>query len=217
MDLEGILQNIVDFTATLDPRMAVLLLVICAIGEAGLTVPLLLETIWMTVGLNFYNGNLTFWHMLGLWCSAQVGRQIGAVVLYRIGRFGLPALTKFYHFIHLDRIFNKLMSRAGAVNRINLASPFSVAFGRLVGMRIPMTLVLAAKKKPWILALGVCMASVIFDGLFICVGIILGKIEVKPAYTILITVGVLVVIYLATFLIRFFIKRRRQTNQSIPD
>ncbi len=215
--LESFLQSIVDFAAIKDPRMALLLLVVCAIGEAGLTVPLLLETIWMTVGYNFISGNITFWHMLGLWCSAQIGRQIGAIVLYRIGRFGMPALTMFYHKIHLDRIYNKLMSKAGAVNRINLASPFSVAFGRLVGMRIPMTLVLAAKKKPWILALGVAMASIIFDGLFICVGVILGKIEVKPAYTILITVGVLVVVYLITFSIRFLIKRRRQLDQTADE
>jgi putative Ca2+/H+ antiporter (TMEM165/GDT1 family) len=80
-------------------------------------------------------------------------------------------------------------------------------------MRIPMTLVLAAKKKPWILSLGVVIASIIFDGLFICVGIILGKIEVKPAYTILITVGVLVVVYLVTFCVRLIIRRRRQANE----
>jgi membrane protein DedA with SNARE-associated domain len=211
--LESFLQSIVDFTATLDPRMALLLLVICAIGEAGLTVPLLLETIWMTVGLNYSTGVLSFWHLLGLWFAAQIGRQIGAVVLYNVGRLGMPALNKLYHKVHLDKLFDRLMSKAGAVNKINLASPFSVAFGRLVGMRIPMTLVLAAKKKPFMLAIGVFMASIIFDGLFITVGIILGKIEVKPAYTVLITVGVLAVIYLITFLVTFIIKRRKQTDQ----
>ena len=66
----------------------------------------------------------------------------------------MPALEKFYHKIHLDRIFDRLMSKAAAVKKINFTSPFSVAFGRLVGMRIPMTLVLAAKKKPWMLAAG---------------------------------------------------------------
>ena len=216
--LEGFLQNIVDFTATLDPRMAVLLFVICAIGEVGLSVPLLLEFLWVNIGINLGKGVLSPFHMVLLWAAAQCGRQVGAIALYRIARFGMPALTRFYHKIHLDRIFNKLMSKSTAINRINLSSPFSVAFARLVGMRIPMVLVLAVKKRPGMLALGVLLSSMIFDGLYITVGAIFGKtIEIKPMYTVLITVGILIVIYLVTFLIRFFIKRRRQSNQPVGD
>ena len=220
--LESFLQGIVDFTATLDPRMALLLFVICGIGEAGLTVPLLLEFIWLNVGINLGNGNLPFLQMLGLWFAAQAGRQAGAVVLYRIGRFGMPAFTRFYHKIHLDRIFEKLMAKSGAVSKINMASPFSVAFGRLVGMRIPMTLVLAAKKKQLILAAGVFMASIIFDGLFIFIGSVFGmSIEdikkFNPIYTVLITLGILAVIYLITFIVKFLIKRSRQADQSASE
>jgi membrane protein DedA with SNARE-associated domain len=80
-----------------------------------------------------------------------------------------------------------------------------------------MTLVLAAKKKFWMLSLGVVIASAIFDGLFITVGIILGKIEVKPTYTILITVGVLIVVYLVTLAVRLIMKRRRQARQPAGD
>ncbi len=220
--LQSFLQSIVDFTATLDPRMALLLLVICCIGEAGLTIPLLLEFLWLNVGINLGNGQLSFWHMLGLWCSAQVGRQIGAVVLYRVGRFGMPALTAFYHKIHLDRLFDKLMSKAGGVKNINLTSPFSVALARLVGMRIPMTLVLAMKKKPWMLAAGVAISSVIFDGLYIFIGAVFGMTieDIKhfnPIYTVGITLSILAVIYLVTFLLKFVIKRRRQALPSNND
>jgi membrane-associated protein len=218
--LTNFLQNIVDFTATLDPRMALLLLIICAVGELSLTIPLLLEFIWLNVGMYLGNGQLAFWHMLALWFSAQAGRQIGAVVLYRFGRLVLPALEAFYHKIHLDRIFDRLMAKAPAVNKINLASPFSVAFGRLVGMRIPMTLVLAAKKKPWILAAGVFMASMVFDGLYIFAGAVLGLTidDVKkfnPLYTVLITVGLMLCIYLFTFIMRLIIKKRRQAHQTV--
>ncbi len=220
--LTTFLQSIVDFTATLDPMMALLLLVICAIGEAGVTVPLLLEFIWLNVGMYLGNGQLPFWHMLALWFSAQAGRQIGAVVLYRIGRLGLPALEKLYHKIHLDRLFDRLMSKAGAVKKINLTSPFSVAFARLVGMRIPMTLVLAAKKKPWMLAAGVFMSSMVFDGLYIFAGSVLGLTidDVKkfnPLYTVLITVSLMLVMYLITFLVRKIINRQKKTHQSVSD
>jgi membrane-associated protein len=214
--LEAFFTGIVDFTAhPLDPKVALLLLAICGIGEAGLTVPLLLETIWMTVGYNTASGNLMWWNTVYLWIAAQIGRQIGAYVLYRVGRLGLPPLEKLYHKVHLDRLFNKLMEKAPAVQKINLTSPFTVAFGRLVGMRIPMTLVLAAKKKFWMLSLGVIIASAIFDGLFIMVGVIMGIQEVKPTYTVLITLGVLVVIYLVTLGVKYISRLRHKALQAI--
>jgi membrane-associated protein len=216
--LEAFFNGIVNFTAhPLDPKVALLLLAICCIGEAGLTVPLLLETIWMTVGYNTASGNLAWWNTVYLWLAAQIGRQIGAYVLYRVGRLGLPPLEKLYHKVHLDRLFDKLMERAPAVQKINLTSPFTVAFGRLVGMRIPMTLVLAAKKKFWILSLGVVIASAIFDGLYITIGVIMGIQEVKPTYTVLITVGLLIVVYLSTLGVRFITRKRQKAIQTVDD
>jgi hypothetical protein len=221
MDLAGFLQSIVDFTATLDPRMALLLFVICTLGEIGVSIPFLLEFLWVNVGINLGSGTLSPWHLMGLWASAQVGRQLGTAILYRIARFGMPALTRFYHKIRLDRFFNKIIAKSGAIGRINITSPFSVAFGRLIGMRFPMLLVLAAKKRPGMLALGVLLSSIVFDGLYICVGAIFGiTIDIKkfnPIYIVLITLGVLAFIYLLTFTIRFIFKRRRQLNQPVSD
>jgi membrane-associated protein len=215
MNLENFLQNIVSFTATLDPRMAVLLFVLCLIGEVGLSVPYVLESIWLLVGFNIGSGNMSLWHVLGLWAAAQAGRQIGSILLYHIARFGMPALTKFYHKIHLDIIFNKLMSKSGAVSKVNIASPFSVAFGRMFGMRIPMLLVMAAKKRPAMLALGVLIQALIWDALYICIGIIFGStVHIKPGYMLLISIGGLSVIYLITFLVRMLIKRLRRGRVS---
>jgi hypothetical protein len=214
MDLEGFLRGIVDFTATLDPRMALLLFVICTLGEIGIAIPFLLEFLWVNVGLNVGAGKISAVHLLGLWASAQAGRQIGAMVIYRIARFGMPALTRFYHKIHLDRFINKLISKSGPIARINITSPFSVAFARLIGGRFPMVLLLAAKKRPGTLSLGVILSSIVFDGLYICVGAIFGMTiedikKFNPLYTVLVTIGLLALIYLVTFTIRFFIKRRQ--------
>jgi len=222
MDLEGFLQSIVDFTATLDPRMALLLFVICTLGEIGISIPFLLEFLWVNVGLNLGAGKMPPIQLLGLWASAQVGRQIGTAVIYRIARFGMPALTRFYHKIRLDRFFSKIIARSGPIGRINITSPFSVAFARLIGGRFPMLLVMAAKKRYRMLALGVLLSSIIFDGLYICVGAIFGmRIEdikkFNPIYTVLITVGILAIIYLLTFIIRTIIKRRRLVSEPSTD
>ena len=220
--LETFLQGIVDFTATLDPRMALLFFVICCLGEIGISILFLLEFLWVNVGVNLGTGKMPPWHLAGLWLSAQVGRQLGTIVLYRIARFGMPALTKFYRKIRLDRLFNMLMSKSGAISRINLTSPFSIAFGRLIGMRLPALLLMAAKKRYRMLALGVVLSSIVFDGLYVSVGAIFGMTiedvkEFNPIYTVLITVGLLAVIYLITFFVRLLIKRRRQAQQSIND
>jgi membrane protein DedA with SNARE-associated domain len=222
MDFEGFLRSIVDFTATLDPRMALLLFVICFIGEAGVSILFLLEFLWVNVGINLGTGKMPPWHLAGLWLSAQVGRQLGSAILYRIARFGMPALAKFYRKIRLDRFFNWLMSRSGAISRINFTSPFSIAFGRLIGMRIPALLLMASKKRFRMLALGVLLSSIVFDGLYISVGAIFGMTiedvkQFNPLYTVLITVGILAIIYLITFLIRFFIKRRQKQQPPVED
>ena len=222
MDFEGFLKGIVDFTAALDPRMALLLFVICTLGEIGIAIPFLLEFLWVNVGINLGVGKMPPLQLLGLWVSAQVGRQLGTAILYRIARFGMPALTRFYHKIRLDRFFNKIISKSGAIGRINITSPFSIAFGRLIGMRFPMLLVLAAKKRPGMLALGVLISSIIFDGLYICVGAIFGMTiedikKFNPIYTVLVTLGVLAIIYLLTFTIRFLLKRRQQASQPVND
>jgi membrane protein DedA with SNARE-associated domain len=218
MNLETFLQQIVSFTATLDPRMAILLFLLCAIGEVGLAIPYILESIWLLVGFNIGAGEISPWHVIVLWLSAQAGRQVGTIGLYYIARLGMPALTGFYHKIHLDRIFKMLMARSGAVSRINLASPFSVAFGRMIGMRIPMLLVMAAKKRLGMLSLGVLLSSIIWDVLYIAIGAIFGStVDIEPGYMLLISVGGLTVIYLITFTIRILVKRKRHTEVSTPD
>ena len=61
MDLEAFLQGIVDFTATLDPRMALLLFVICCLGEIGISILFLLEFLWVNVRINLGPGKLPPW------------------------------------------------------------------------------------------------------------------------------------------------------------
>jgi membrane protein DedA with SNARE-associated domain len=218
MNLENFLQSIVSFTATLDPRMAILLFLLCSIGEVGLAIPYILESIWLLVGFNIGAGEISPWHVLILWLAAQAGRQVGTMGLYYIARLGMPTLNGFYHKIHLDRIFKMLMARSGAVSRINLESPFSVAFGRMIGMRIPMLLVMAAKKRLGMLSLGVLISSIIWDALYMAIGAIFGStVDIEPGYMLVISVGGLTVIYLITFTIRILVKRKHRPVQPPQD
>ena len=218
MDLDAILQNIANLTATFNFQLAIPLLLISLIGEIWVSVPLLLELTWLNVGINLGRGVLSPWGMLAFFAASQIGRQAGALVLYRIAMFGLPALNKFYHKIRLDVLFNKFQSKTGnAIDRVNFASPFSIAFARLMAMRIPIAIVLAAKKRPGMLSLGVFISSVIFDGIYISIGAILGRVIDIGPYMFLLSLGILAVIYLVTFLVRMLMKRRKKALQPVEE
>ena len=58
------------------------------------------------------------------------------------------------------------------------------------------------------------MASMVFDGLYIFAGAVLGLTiddvkQFNPLYTVLITVSLMLCIYLITFLVRFITRKRR--------
>jgi len=216
VNLESVLQQIVSFTATLDPRMAVLLFVICAIGEFGLSIPYVLESIWLLVGYQLGHGVLSPLHLAGLWLAAQCGRQVGSMALYRVARFGTPSLTKFYNKLRLSRLFYRISNKSSAINHINLSSPFSVAYGRLFGMRIPMVLVLAVKRRLGMLSLGVLLSSIVWDAIYISLGIIFGStVAIKPTYMFLAALAGITVIYLVTFIARMLIRRARPVNNAM--
>jgi membrane-associated protein len=214
--MEQFFHNLIEFTATPSAWTVFLLFLWCLIGEVGVSIPYVLESFWIVVGYNIATANLAPWYVLVLWLAAQAGRQAGSLGLYRIARFGIPALDKFFHKIHLDRFFHKIQARTGTVNRINLASPFSVAAGRMVGLRIPMMLVMAAKKKLGMLSLGVLLSSIVWDALYIAIGAIFGStVKVEPQYMLLISLGVLTCIYLLTFAIKSIIQHVKKNQPTV--
>jgi hypothetical protein len=213
--MDSFFHRLMDFTASPDAWTLVLLLLWCAMGEVFTTIPYVLESFWLFVGFNVGAGTLAWWYLILLWLAAQAGRQAGSFTLYRIARLGVPVLDKFFHKIHLDKFFHKITSGTGAVKRMNLASPFTVAGGRMIGLRIPMMLVMAAKKRPGMLALGVVLSSIIFDSLYIAIGAIFGSAaKIEPQYLLLISFGVMAVIYLVTYLVKRLIKRLRKPKET---
>jgi hypothetical protein len=219
MNFEGALQQIVAFTATLDPRMAALLFVICAVGEFGISIPYVLEGVWLLTGYQLGSGVLSPLHLVGLWLAAQCGRQVGAMMLYRTARFGTPSLFRLYNKLHLARFFSRLTSKSSTFNHhVNLLSPFSVAYGRLFGMRIPVALALAIKRKPQMLALGVLLSSIVWDAAYISLGVVFGStMVIKPVYMFLASLVGLTILYLVTFIVRRLLNRFRVGSVSASD
>ncbi len=206
MNLGNALAQVLALTTALDPRMVALLFVICAIGEFGMSIPYVLESLWLLVGFQLGAGVLSPLHLAGLWLAAQCGRQVGTVALYQVGRFGSIPLTRFYKQRRLPRFISNV-ANSKMLARINLTSPFSVAFGRLFGMRIPLTLTLGINKKLRTLLIGVFVSSVIWDAIYIAVGLTVGATAlIKPIYMFLYSLAGLTLLYLFTFLIRRLVR-----------
>jgi membrane-associated protein len=212
MNLSGIIQHFLSMTTTLDPRMAAILFVICGIGEFGLiTFPYILEGIWLLLGYQLGAGSLSPLHLIGLWLAAQCGRQVGANSLFQLTRLGAAPIVKLFQWLRLSRFLPKGVNAETLAQKINLYSPFSVASGRFMGLGIPLTLTLAVKKKRKVLMLGILMSSVIWDSIYLALGFAGGTIsQIKPLYMFFVSLGLVTLVYVITFLVRRLVKKLRQ-------
>lgn len=213
MNLEAIFQQVFNLAGTFSPELLVFLFLICLIGEFGASVPYLLETVWLSSGYNLGVGALSFLDIAILWLVAQVGRQIGGTMLYYLGRFSSMPLIKLYHKHFKAGLSGKLSGNNtmpfNLFRRINFLSPFSIALGRLFGLRIPITLTLGVKKQLRPLLFGIVISSLVWDGMYIFLGAVVGaNVVLKPSQMILCSLIGLTVLYAVSFAIQRLLRLR---------
>lgn len=211
MNLENIIQQVLSIAGTFNLTLVIVLFLICSIGEVGVSIPYLLETIWLLSGYNLSNGVLPPFDLILLWLAAQVGRQIGATMLFHLSRFGSMPLVKLYRKYFKAGLFEKLSGSSAMplklLRRINYLSPFSIALGRLIGLRIPLTLTLAVKRQLKTLLPGVLVSSLVWDGIYISLGVIGGRAILKPVQMMLYSLIGLTLLYIVTFAIHRLLRR----------
>lgn len=211
MNLENIFQQILTIAGTFNFTLVVSLCLICLIGEIGVSIPYLLETVWLSSGYNLSHGALSFIELVLLWLAAQVGRQVGALMLFYISRFGSIPLLKLYRKYFRANLSEKLSGSNAMplrlLRRIDYSSPFSLAIGRLFGMRIPLTLAIAVGRPFKRLAMGVLVSSIIWDGVYILLGMIGGYTVLTPAQMMLYSLIGLTILYAITFTVRRLLRR----------
>jgi membrane-associated protein len=213
MNLPHFLSQIPQLTASFDPRTAAFLYAICAIGELGVSVPYILESVWLLAGYQLGAGVLSPVHLVGFWLAAQAGRQTGTMALYFITRLSSSPLARLYRKITSSRFWPKTPLNNNVLKRINLSSSFSLAYGRLVGLRFPLTIMLALQKKLAPVLTGVLLSSLVWDGIYITLGATVGRTAVlKPAEMLLASIATLTLLYLVMFLARRLFKRAQPAS-----
>jgi membrane protein DedA with SNARE-associated domain len=216
MNLASLAQQILNLAGTFNPKLLVFLFLICSIGELGVSVPYVLETVWLSSGYNISTGALSPLEFVLLWLVAQSGRQIGATGLYYLGQFGSMPLMKLYR-----RYFDSAMSERLSKNnswwlrlfcRVDLLSPLSTALGRLIGLRVPMTLTLGVKRQLRNLLLGVLLSSLVFDGICVSLGVVGGQTLLSPAEMVIYSFTGLTLIYGGSLIFRWLSRRKLTVN-----
>ena len=210
---------------TFNLEMACLLFLICFCGEILLaSVPYLLETVWLMAGYNLAAGILSPFHLFLMWLVAVVGRQSGALLLFSVSRLGSLPLTRLYEK-YVGKRLKKFSGNDNWLSRVlqkleSYISPFTIALGRLLGLGTPLTVLLGVKKQYRMLVLGVLLSSLIFDGIFLIIGAVVGaNTRVEPAEMVIFSLIGLTVFYLMVFSIRQalkFIKARSLARYNQP-
>ncbi len=189
--------------------VAAYLFLVCSIPEAiGLSIPYLLETTWLLAGYQFSSGVLSFSNLFLYVLIAIAGREAGAVALYQLSAAGSRLITRYFSRFMPKPDNNKNNgSRFKLLQRLDFLSPFSVAIGRLVWLRIPTTIVLGAKGRLKTLIISVVISSLIWDGTYIALGGVAGRtFTAKPYLLALFFLAAVATSYLISLLIRFFVR-----------
>lgn len=206
--LQALLQQVLNFTGTFSWQLLLFLFLICSIGEFSFSVPYLLETVWLSSGFLLGTGQFNFFQIIIMWAVAQAARQTGATGLYYLSRLSSSPLIKLYNKYFESKVSQKLNEKTPSapirfIRKINYLSPFSVALGRMFWLRIPITLTLGIKRKHKVLAGGVFLQSLVWDAVYISLGLIVGvTVKVEPLQMVLYSLIGLTVLYTITFAIR---------------
>ncbi len=214
MNLDSIIQQALNIAGTFNLTLVVLLFSICVIGEFHIAVPYLLETVWLLAGYHVGSGALSPFALFLLWLAAQAGRQVGATALFYLTRLGSVSVSRIYQ----RRFGVSLAEQSAASNaiafrfwrRLDYLSPLSVAAGRLFWLRIPLTLTLGVKRQLKPLCVGVLLSGLVWDGIYIVLGVIGGHTPLTREQMLLYSLAGLTLLYAVTVVARQLARAKRK-------
>ena len=175
--------------------------------------PYVLEGIWLLAGYQLGAGVLSPLALVGLWLAVVAGRQVGSLALYRVLRFGAGPLGRLYNRLRASRFWPKGSLDRKLSDRISSLSAFASAYGRLIGLSFPVALALAAKRRPLTLVKAVVLSSLVWDGIYLALGITVGnKALLSPGQMLVAALGGMTALYSVAFGARYWFRLMRSVR-----
>jgi membrane-associated protein len=206
--LEQLFAPLLHLTSTFDLRAAVLLFLLCAVSDLSISVPYVLESVWLLAGYYLGAGTLTPLGMFGLWLAAVAGRLAGSLALYGVLRFGARPLAWFYEKLRRLPFWPRGAFNRKISERIKSMSAFSGAYARLVGLSFPLAVALSAQRRPFTLVKSVLLASLVWDAVYILLGATVGtRALLSPVQMVVASVAGLTALYAVVIVARYLFRR----------
>ena len=184
-DLFASLHDVFNWVIVGAPASLFVLFVAITIGEIIAIAPLILEALYLTIGIQVAGGS-DIW-TLGLLFVVVPATQLGAAIVYWVGRVGQGPIAKFiFPLLRIERkqiqVIQRWMTKAG---------PWPIALGRCIpGFIIPISFLCGVLHVPYKrFFMGVFIQSLLWASFFILLGagirVVLG--EPGPNYQLNVT------------------------------
>ncbi len=246
MDTGIIFHQVVSLVGAFSVWLILALFLMTLLGEFGISIPYLHETIWLLAGYHISGGSLAPGPILLFCLTSFAGRELGALLLYKISGLGSGPFTKFYlkltvlksswrhsaswwkryllappvglatRFLTLNMKNKAEYDRDGKLiaPRINI-SPFHVALGRFIWLKIPLTITMGLTRQLFALIFGVALFSLAWDALYILLGFFSAGKGLSPYLMLAITFGGFICINTSMYLVRRFIVSQRNARVAV--
>lgn len=217
MNFEQLFAQGLNLVGAFTPRIALLIFMLCFIGEGFIiSIPFVYETVWLVAGYQLVSGVLPIPDLILLGVTAQLGRQAGALVLYFLSRRGTTFFAKFIAR-RLPRKDPEEGTPLKILKKIDKISPFGVALGRLLWLRIPLTLLLGARRRLKTLMVGIVISGFIYEAVYVGLGAVVGTAKPDSSEVLIYFVAGLALLYSITFGVRLIFKAakgRREVKET---
>jgi membrane-associated protein len=244
MDFGIIFHQVISLTGAFSLWLVLAVFLMTLFGEFGISIPYLHETIWLLAGFHISGGSLAPQAILIFCLTSFIGRELGAMILYKISGLGSGRFLRFY--CKLDAlssgwrqspcrwkkyllaplvglatrflISNTRMKSSGNKLEMDLKcpvismSPFRVALGRFIWLKIPLTITMGMTRQLFALLIGVGLFSLVWDGLYITIGVFSAGKGLSPALMLAITFGGFMGINILTYLIKRILAPARASH-----
>lgn len=241
MDLGGIVLQAINLTSSFNLWLVLAIFLITLTAEFGLSIPYLLESMWILIGYGVSSQMLSPSSIVIFCLVGLIGREIGASMLYRVSGKGSKPVFKLFNKlfeprpdnVEADNIFkryiilpfysqieklialspkDKSTSECQATtffDRVSCHSPFSVALGRFIWLKIPITITMGMARKLLILLIGVALFSLAWDSLYILIGVFGAGGGIGSSSMLIYTISGFIIIQIILSIIRRWKNARR--------